>query len=126
MVRWLVEEQGIEPHVAVIDKSERKDGTLSRSNFSYDLEKDVYICPDDKVLTTTGTVVSGDLYNYRASTEDCRACPLKQQCCPKDKQRKITRSIHERAKTWRERSPKPMPAKLQERIARRSRCCSPI
>ncbi len=50
------------------------------------------------MLTTTGTVVSGDLYNYRASTEDCRVCPLKRQCCPKDKQRKITRSIHERAK----------------------------
>ena len=98
MVGWLVEERGIEPHVAVNDKSERKDGTFSRSDFFYDQEDDLYICPDDKVLTTTGTVVSGDLYNYRASTEDCRTCPLKQQCCPKDKQRKITRSIHERAK----------------------------
>ena len=98
MVGWLVEERGIEPHVAVNDKSERKDGTFSRSDFFYDQEDDVYICPDDKVLTTTGTVVSGDLYNYRASTEDCRACSMKQQCCPKDKQRKITRSIHERAK----------------------------
>ena len=77
MVGWLVEELGIEPHVAVNEKSECKDGTFSRSDFFYDQEHDVYICPDDKVLTTTGTVVSGDLYNYRASPEDCRACPLK-------------------------------------------------
>ncbi len=98
MVGWLVEERGIEPHVAVIDKSERKDGAFSRSDFFYDQEDDIYICPDNKVLTTTGTAVSGDLYNDRASTDDCRTCPLKRQCCPKEKQRKITRSIHERAK----------------------------
>ena len=36
MVGWLVEEQGIEPHVAVIDKSKRKDGTFSRNDFFYD------------------------------------------------------------------------------------------
>ena len=30
MVGWLVDERGIEPHVKLIDKSERKDGALSR------------------------------------------------------------------------------------------------
>lgn len=44
MVGRLVEEQEIEPHVTVIGKSERKDGTFSRNDFTYDLEKDVYIC----------------------------------------------------------------------------------
>ena len=58
MVGWLVEEQGIEPHVAIIDKSERKDGTFSRSDFFYDQEDDVYICPANKMLTTTGTLVN--------------------------------------------------------------------
>ncbi len=50
MLGWLVEEQGIEPHVTVIDKSERKDGTFSRSDFTFDHEKDVYICPAGKLL----------------------------------------------------------------------------
>ena len=50
MLGWLVEEQGIEPHVTVIDKPERKDGTLSRSDFTFDHEKDAYICPADKLL----------------------------------------------------------------------------
>lgn len=36
MVGWLVEDHGIEPHVAVIDKAERTDGRLSRSDFIYD------------------------------------------------------------------------------------------
>ena len=36
MLHWLVDEQKIEPHVPVIDKSERQDGTFSRSDFTYD------------------------------------------------------------------------------------------
>jgi hypothetical protein len=30
MLRWLVDEHGIEPHVTVLDKSARRDGTFSR------------------------------------------------------------------------------------------------
>src|SRR5437763_5740600 len=30
MLKWLVHEQGIEPHIPVFDKSQRTDGTLSR------------------------------------------------------------------------------------------------
>src|SRR5689334_5737111 len=33
---WLVNTQGISPHVPVIDKSKREDGTFSREDFSYD------------------------------------------------------------------------------------------
>jgi hypothetical protein len=36
MVGWLVDERGIEPHVKLMDKSERSDGTFSRSDFIYD------------------------------------------------------------------------------------------
>jgi hypothetical protein len=43
MLSWLVDEQGIEPHVTLFDKSARKDGTFSREDFSFDQIKDVYI-----------------------------------------------------------------------------------
>ena len=52
MLRWLVYEHGIEPHVTVFDKSARRDGTFSREDFAYDLERDVYVCPAGKTLTT--------------------------------------------------------------------------
>src|SRR5580700_10879450 len=48
MLGWLVDERGIEPHVKVFDKSERKDGTFSRSDFAYDAEAKVYVCPAAK------------------------------------------------------------------------------
>src|SRR5271154_4074710 len=45
MLGWLVDERGIEPHVKVFDKSERTDGTFSRSDFAFDAQNDLYVCP---------------------------------------------------------------------------------
>jgi transposase len=98
MLGWLVEEQGIEPHIPVWDKSGRKDGTFSRSDFNYDARTDAYTCPAGKSLTTRGTVVNDDLVLYRASKADCTGCDLKSRCCPKEPVRKIPRSIHEAAR----------------------------
>src|SRR5215470_11105250 len=42
---WLVEEKRIAPHIPVIDKSKREDGTFSRGDFRYDAERDCYVCP---------------------------------------------------------------------------------
>jgi hypothetical protein len=50
MLAWLVDEQGIEPHVPVFDKSGCKDGTFSRTDFNYDQDGDVYVCPAEKQL----------------------------------------------------------------------------
>src|SRR6202049_650143 len=53
---WLVNQQGIAPHVPVIDKSQREDGTSSREDFIYDEVQDIYTCPAGKTLTTTGHI----------------------------------------------------------------------
>ena len=42
MIGWLVDERGIEPHVKLMDKSERTDGTFSRSDFAFDSEGNLY------------------------------------------------------------------------------------
>ena len=42
---WLVEEHGIEPHIPVIDKSDRADGAFSAREFIYDRKADAYTCP---------------------------------------------------------------------------------
>jgi len=98
MLNWLVEEKGIAPHIPVNDKSQRDDGTFSRSDFQYDPTSDVYRCPGGKQLRTSGTVHSDNTLRYRASRRDCGICPLKPRCCPKEPARKIPRDIHERAR----------------------------
>ncbi len=40
MLGWLVEEQCIEPHIPVFDKSARKDGAFSATDFTYDPGED--------------------------------------------------------------------------------------
>jgi len=99
MLDWLVNGRGIAPHVPVFDKSQRTDGTLSRDDFSYDSERDVYICPGGKHLTTTGTRVNDDAtVFYRASKADCSVCSLKPRCSPNTPMRRVPRSIYEGAR----------------------------
>ena len=98
MLGWLVGEKQIEPHVPVWDKSDRQDGTLSRSDFTFDPERDRYECPQGKHLTTTARVHSDDMVRYRASAYDCQGCALKPKCCPNTPARKISRSVYESAR----------------------------
>jgi IS5 family transposase len=97
-LNWLVNEQKIAPYIPVIEKSKREDGVFSREDFSFDEERDIYICPAGKILRTTGTVVNDDQVLYRARKRDCNACPLKMRCCPKEPVRKVPRSIYEEAR----------------------------
>jgi hypothetical protein len=98
-LNWLVKDKNIAPHIPVIDKSKREDGTFSREDFRFDKERNVYICPANKTPTTTGTVINdGETLRYLATTSDCRDCPLKARCCPKASFRRIPRSIYEEAR----------------------------
>ena len=106
MLGWLVYEEGIEPHIPVFDKSERKDGTFSRADFAYDHESDIYVCPAGHQLrryrrafaTPRSGVTKDNTMLYRASKRDCEVCPLKLQCCPNTPARKVPRSIYEGAR----------------------------
>lgn len=98
-LNWLVKDKDISPHIPVIDKSKRQDGTFSREDFTFDKERNVYTCPAGKTLTTTGKLVNnGQTILFRASALDCGPCPLKPKCCPKTPGRKIPRSIYEEAR----------------------------
>jgi hypothetical protein len=106
MLDWLVNDQGVEPHIPVIDKSNREDGTFSRSDFVYDPAADLYRCPGAKTLHRYRRAFSAprtdpppdDTYRYRASKADCDACAMKSRCCPNTPARKVTRSIYEAAR----------------------------
>ena len=103
---WMVNDQGIEPHVPVWDKGERSDGTFSRSDFIFNAQNDSYTCPNGKELKRfhrnfkvprTGVTKSNEV-KYRASQMDCAACPLKERCCPNMSSRRVVRSVHESAR----------------------------
>jgi transposase len=94
---WLIG-TGITPHIPVWDMSQRDDGTFSRADFTFDKERNVYVCPAGKLLTTTGSVGADHVVRYLALKRDCEPCPLKPQCCPKTPSRKVPRDINEDAR----------------------------
>ena len=87
-------DRNITPHVPVWDKSARPDGTFSRSDFVFDAERNVYICPGGSQLTSTGNIDQGHIVYYRANKRDCSACSLKPKCTTAP-MRKVTRDINE-------------------------------
>jgi hypothetical protein len=95
---WLVKDKKITPHIPVWDKGEREDGIFSRSDFIWDKRRGHYVCPNGKLLRTSGTVHDGRTLLYRASKRDCDACQLRAKCCTREEARKIPRDLNEDAR----------------------------
>src|SRR5262249_25493242 len=54
-LHWVIG-SGITPHIPVWNMSKREEGILSRADFTFDRQRNLYICPQGKILRTTGTV----------------------------------------------------------------------
>jgi hypothetical protein len=66
--------------------------------FPYNREKDEYSCPMNRPLPFKGFRTNRDgsvLKCYWAAPRDCKACPMKSQCVPNTKCKKITRTIYD-------------------------------
>ena len=86
---WLVNDKGIAPHIPVLDKSDRGDGTFSRAHFRFDDKTNRYICPAGKTLKQIGRRYADEALRYFADRRDCQACPRKDRCCPNSTRRKV-------------------------------------
>lgn len=89
-------EQGITPLVPKADTSANtRQGLFGKSQFRYDANKDVYVCPAGSELTyrfSTYELGRGLRY-YRAS--GCKSCALKPHCTRNKANRTITREDNE-------------------------------
>ena len=93
LVGWLMG-RGIKPHVPVLDRERQTKGMMTRAEFRYDHVRDVYVCPADHDLRTTGAVIPGGLKQYRAKPAFCGPCALKPRCTT-GLARMVTRNVHE-------------------------------
>ncbi len=91
--------QGIEPHIPVWGKAKREDGTLSREDFTFDRDRNVYVCPKGRHLRPPVRFTAARRFS-RASKLDCDPCPLKLTCCPNTPSRKVPRDINEDARDY--------------------------
>jgi hypothetical protein len=106
LLGWMVDDKAIEPHVPVWDKTQRKDATLSSSDFHWDAQAGEYHCSQGHALRSQwrafnhprSHITKADTIIYRSSQSDCANCPMKARCCPNTLTRKIARSVHESAR----------------------------
>lgn len=71
---------------------------LPASAFVYHRERDVYVCPEGKLLGYDCRHTKGKgfaYYRYEAEWRDCQSCPRKPQCCPENQKqgRSVTRVV---------------------------------
>ena len=100
---WLTLNRQILPFIPIFDKDERKDGTWSRSDFTWDEENDRYICPEGKEMLHPRRNYSDPARNapgwrarkYRTLIADWMNCPSKAKCCPNSEARAIHREKYE-------------------------------
>ena len=62
--------------------------------FKFDPGANHYLCPTGKILrpTTKERHAGRVKWKYQARPSDCQICPFRDQCCPKTRSRRITRS----------------------------------
>jgi transposase len=84
--------------------------------FAYDVARDVWLCPADKVLerqvTASGATGRPSKHRYLASAANCTACPLRAQCLQAGEERRVL-------VTQRSRTTGSMRCKLRQPGARR-------
>ena len=57
-LNWIVNEKRIAPHIPVIEKSKREDGSLSREDFTFDKDRNVYVCPQGFCTRQAGSTIA--------------------------------------------------------------------
>ncbi len=93
-------ERDIDPHIPVWDQSEiAAAGKFTRTDFRFDKEKNVYVCPNGKALRTSGTAHGGTTLKYVARKSDCTLCSLKPNCTT-GSARHVSRDVNEEARDY--------------------------
>jgi len=89
-------EQGLTPHIPKVDTSANTArGLFGKSQFHYDLARDVYVCPAKRELTYRSSTfeLGRELRYYRAT--GCQQCALRAQCMRSKANRRISREANE-------------------------------
>ena len=89
-------DHGLTPHIPKVDTSANtQQGLYGKSQFRYDAQKDVYVCPAQQELSyrSSSFELGRELRYYRA--RGCAQCALKARCTRNKANRRISREANE-------------------------------
>ncbi len=64
----------------IYESGTNRPGYFFKNDFTYDRQKDCYICPNGKILKRRARDNRSNRITYKSSVKDCRICPLKTRC----------------------------------------------
>jgi transposase len=90
---------GITAYCSPKEHSSQKNGLFDMQIFKYDAQKDTYNCPDNKILTTNGTVYNKNNHKVKhyKNRQACKTCTIRSQCTNNKNGRFIERGIYQEA-----------------------------
>lgn len=90
------EEDNIIPIVAKPLRGKTSEDNFIRYRFSYDKDKDMYICPQGQKLYKAPSENNNQCRatDHYTNPEACKICPVKQRCTPNARGRRICRNIY--------------------------------
>jgi hypothetical protein len=88
-----LEQQNIEPYIPT-QQHVNTAGKIDKKEFQYDSEKDIYICPEGKIVKYSRTDKKRALKIYLVKKKQCEDCLLRQNCCNGKRGRQIARSLY--------------------------------
>jgi transposase len=89
-----IEDAGIRAYVPLPDIDQRLQ-IYGPKKFTYDVEQDAYTCPQGKMLPRYTASYTERKVKYRASPDDCNACPVKAECTTSSQARQVQRNFDE-------------------------------
>ena len=89
-----IEDSGIRAYLPLPDFGKRST-FFGKTEFVYDVQKDVYVCPQGKDLRRFTLVNRDKVVKYKADPATCNACPVKSKCTKSSNGRLVSRSFDE-------------------------------
>jgi transposase len=78
-IDWLWN-QGVVPHIPLIDRKNQTKNAFTRDDFTYLSDQNAYQCPEGKLLPYVGLNRPSQQYIYRSTEAQCGPCPAKSKC----------------------------------------------
>ena len=92
-------DRNIAPHFESLDKGQqgsgRRQGIFEPSEFVYNPEEDLFICPAGELLEPRKLKTSRNQIEYSVAAKTCRHCSLKPRCTRSKQGRTLKRHVHQ-------------------------------
>jgi transposase len=88
----------------IYESSTNRPGHFLKEDFTYDKNRDFYICPNGKILKRRARCNRSNRITYKSSVKDCRVCPIKGKCISGKADFRVTSHYdspcYEKTKEW--------------------------